>query len=106
MRRASSSNPRALMALRLAASISAAMSRSTSSRTAKPWFTAPESSVPWYIAPMMWLWRASTAGRFTLRSTVFATCTSPCIASGTRSVKAMADVPLSVPASRFMKPER
>ena len=62
IRRASSSNPLAVTALRLAASISVDISRITSSRTPKPSLTVIASRVSRYIAEMIPLWRASTDG--------------------------------------------
>ena len=106
MRRASSSKPLALMALRLADSISPASSRITSSRTVKPSLTWVANGVPPYIAAMILLCRSSTLGLPTERSAMLGTCTSPCMAMGNWSVSAIGAALPSTPARRFMKPER
>jgi hypothetical protein len=83
MRRASSSKPRAVSALRLAASISPASSCMTPSRTLNPSATGAASAVSLYIAAMTALWRASTPGLLNCLSATFGTCTSPRKVTGT-----------------------
>ncbi|MNK71710.1 hypothetical protein D3C87_911700 [compost metagenome] len=112
MRRATCSKPLGLMALRLAASISACMARTTSSRTWKPSATGCASAVLRYIDAMIWLCRASRACRATPASAMLAAlASSPRSTMGSWSVKAMGDTSASgpapsTPASRLRKPER
>ena len=110
-RRASTSKPRALTALRPAPSISPIMSRMTSSRIAKPSLTCAARGVPRYMAVMSALWRASTAGLPTNLRPMFATCASPRNTRGSWSVKAMArgrkaaSLAPSTDASRLRNPD-
>ncbi len=105
MRRASSSKPLVVMALRLAASISPAMSCITASRTLKPSFTRDSSRVPRYISRMISLWRASTPGRARLRIAMLGTSMSPRKMSGSWSVKDMPRWSDIAPTRRLRNPD-
>ena len=81
------------------------MSRTASSRTAKPSRTVAASLESWYMPAISCDWRVSNDGLARFASTRLGTCTAPRNVSGNWSVKAMASRAPSTCASRFMNPD-
>ena len=114
MRRDSSSNPRALIALRLAACISLlgppeaiiSACSATVLRSSKPSLIRCSKRVPAYMPARTAICRSSNGARAVPLSETLGTTTSPVITTGNPSVNATgAAAPPSEAASRFMKPD-